>query len=94
MGGGRKSNVEKPALNKRQEKILEILAGGKSLSANEIFDQLDDVASLRTVKADLAALKKLLLLEQIGRVEQRFGRADNESCRIVQNHAESCRVDA
>jgi ATP-dependent DNA helicase RecG len=68
MGGGRKiSNVEKTALNKRQEKILEILAGGKSLSANEIFVQLDDVASLRTVKADLAALKKLLLLEQIGK---------------------------
>jgi ATP-dependent DNA helicase RecG len=67
MGGGRKSNIEKPTLNKRQEKILEILAGGKSLSANEIFDQLDDVASLRTVKADLAALKKLLLLEQIGK---------------------------
>ncbi|MBI5447469.1 MAG: putative DNA binding domain-containing protein [Gammaproteobacteria bacterium] len=66
-GGGKISNIEKPALNKRQEKILEILTGGKALSANEIFDQLDDVASLRTVKADLAALKKLLLLEQIGK---------------------------
>ena len=68
MGGGRKiSDIEKPTLNKRQEKILEILAGGKSLSVKEIFDQLDDVASLRTVKADLSALKKSLLVEQIGK---------------------------
>lgn len=49
MGGTRKAiQIEKPELNKRQEKILELLTGGKSLSVNEIFNQLDDVGSLRT----------------------------------------------
>ncbi len=67
MGGGKViSKLERPALNKRQERILEILAGGESLSVNVIFDRLDDVASLRTIKADLAALKKLGLIEQVG----------------------------
>jgi ATP-dependent DNA helicase RecG len=66
MGGIRKvTHIEEPALNKRQKKILEILASGKLFSVHEIFDQLGDVASLRTVKADLATLKKLLLVEQI-----------------------------
>ncbi|HEX4044644.1 MAG TPA: hypothetical protein VHZ76_03145 [Gammaproteobacteria bacterium] len=67
MGVVRKTDHhERPVLNKRQEKIMEILIGGKSLSANKIFDQLDNVANLRTVKADLATLKKLGLIEQLG----------------------------
>ncbi len=68
MGGSRKvGRSEKPELNKRQEKILKILANGQSMDVNEIFNQLDDVASLRTVKADLAILKKLFLVEQVGK---------------------------
>jgi len=64
--GGRKAD-KKSTLNKRQEKILVILASGESLGVNEIFDRLDDVAGLRTVKADLSTLKKLALVEQIGK---------------------------
>ncbi len=58
---------EKIVLNIRQEKILIILASRQSMSVNEIFDQLNDVASLRTIKADLAVLKKLFMVEQIGK---------------------------
>lgn len=67
MGGGRKiSNVEKTPLNARQTKIIKLLEQGAALSVNDIFDQLDDVASLRTVKADLSNMKKVGLVEQIG----------------------------
>lgn len=58
--------VEKHVLNIRQEKILEVLGGGKALSAQEIFDQLGSISSLRTIKADLAVLKKTGLVEQVG----------------------------
>jgi len=60
-------NLKKPTLHRRQGKILDILATGQSLNANEIFDKLDDVSSLRTIKADLATLKKLSLIEQVGK---------------------------
>jgi DNA-binding CsgD family transcriptional regulator len=53
--------AEEPILNIRQEKILEILGDGKIRSSNDIFDQLDGPSSLRTVKGDLATLKKLRL---------------------------------
>lgn len=63
---GRVTSSPKPSLNERQRKILKILEHTKALNANEIFDQLDDNASLRTVKADLSILKKAGILEQIG----------------------------
>lgn len=67
MGGMRKKiSSKQPVLNERQEKILQILGGGKTLRVNEIFDQLDDIASLRTVKADLSLLKKAGAVEQTG----------------------------
>ena len=67
MGGMRKKiSSKQPVLNERQEKILQILSGEKTLRVNEIFDQLDDIASLRTVKADLSLLKKAGIVEQIG----------------------------
>jgi ATP-dependent DNA helicase RecG len=67
MGEVRVFSPERQVLNSRQEKIIAILAGGKALSVNEVFNRLDDVASLRTIKADLASLKKLGLVEQVGK---------------------------
>lgn len=69
MGGVVQSKIESPSilLNSRQEKILEILKAGKALKINEILILLDAAVSLRTVKTDLAALKKLFLIEQIGK---------------------------
>lgn len=68
MGGIFPKDVsrEENALSERQDKILEILATGKQLSVNEIYDQLDVSGSLRTVKADLSAMKKLGIVEQVG----------------------------
>ncbi len=67
MGGGKtRKTLELRALTIRQKKILEILVGEESLSVNLIFDRLDDIASLRTIKADLAILKKSGLIEQVG----------------------------
>ena len=68
MGGmpQKKRPSGKGALSQRQNKILEILATEKELSVNDIYDQLDVIGSLRTVKADLSALKKLGLIEQVG----------------------------
>jgi predicted HTH transcriptional regulator len=37
------------------------------MSANELFGRLDTSASIRTIKADLATLKKAGLIEQIGK---------------------------
>lgn len=67
MGEARVFFPERRALNSRQEKIIAILAEGKALSVNAVFNRLDDVASLRTIKADLASLKKLGLVEQVGK---------------------------
>lgn len=57
---------EKNKLSIRQNKILELLSTGRELSANDIYDQLDEVVSLRTVKSDLSVLKKANLVEQVG----------------------------
>lgn len=60
--------AEPPALNFRQEEILRVLQTAP-LRADEIFSQLSSTfsASLRTIKADLSALKKLGLVEQQGK---------------------------
>lgn len=68
MGGApqQRKPSGKGSLNERQNKILEILAKGKELNVNDIYSQLDVIGSLRTVKADLSALKKSGLIEQVG----------------------------
>lgn len=68
MGSIQKNLIsEKPALNVRQENILQILHSGETRSANDIHVQIQGSSSLRTVKADLAILKKYDLIEQIGK---------------------------
>lgn len=67
MGGEQKAeSTKRRELSVRQMKILEILSKKQS-SANEIFDQLNDVTSVRTVQLDLAALEKLSLVESTGK---------------------------
>lgn len=68
MGGrGLAAVVQKPSLNIRQEKIIELLRHVDMLSANEIFEKLGKPSSIRTIKADLAILKKAGLIEQVGK---------------------------
>lgn len=57
----------KGLLNPRQEEILRLLSGENVLSANDIFAKLANPPSLRTVKADLSSLQKLMLVEQEGK---------------------------
>lgn len=67
MGGELDVGGEGPDLSVRQQEILGLLEGGENMSANEIYNKLDRQPSLRALKADLTALKKLELIEQVGK---------------------------
>jgi len=62
----RQTAIDKVRLSVRQEEVLHILQNKKTLSANEIFSNLKNPPSIRTVKA-LSTLKKLGLVEQKGK---------------------------
>ena len=64
---GKSSAIDQVSLSARQQEILQILKDSKLLSANEIFGKMKQPPSLRTVKADLSALKKLKFIEQEGK---------------------------
>jgi len=60
-------NQKMANLTTRQQKIIEILANQKAITAQEIYNRLEEKPSLRTIKADLTALKALGLVEKQGK---------------------------
>jgi ATP-dependent DNA helicase RecG len=54
-------------LKPRQKEILGLLSSGKKMSVSEIYSQLLEPPSIRTVKGDLALLQKQKLVEPVGK---------------------------
>lgn len=57
----------RPMLNSRQEIILNYLRTSNGVSVNQLLEFLNDSVSMRTIRFDLTLLKKMGLVEQIGK---------------------------